>query len=252
MIADSNGTRGNLPLGADTMSPAMASAGNYYAWIASQFQPVLGHNILDIGGGHGAHLDHVVRKGRKVVSVDLSEECVRNMQRKFAGQGFQALCGDITEPDFLSRLKVEAFDTIVCVNVLEHIEHDATALEAMAEILRPAQGRLFLLVPAHPFLYGTPDVLAGHFRRYRRRDLHRLLVASGFRNVRTRYFNSFGALPYLLNSRILRPKTLGGPVDTQIILFDRYLVPTLRRLEAWVRVPFGQSLIAVAEVGDRR
>ena len=55
-MADTNGPRGNLPVGGETMSPAMASAANYYAWIASHFQPVLGRRILDIGGGHGAHL----------------------------------------------------------------------------------------------------------------------------------------------------------------------------------------------------
>ena len=232
------------------MSPAMASAANYYAWIASQFQPVLGRRILDIGGGHGAHLDHIVSHGRKVVSVDLSPECVREMREKFAGRPFEALCGDITQPAFLERLTAEAFDTIVCVNVLEHIENDAAALEAMVQILRPTQGRLFLLVPAHPFLYGTPDVLAGHFRRYRRRDLRELVSRAGFRAVQARYFNGFGAVPYLLNSRILRPKTLSGPVDTQIVLFDRYLVPVLRRIESFVRVPFGQSLIAIASAGE--
>ena len=239
-----------LPMGGETMSPAMASAANYYAWIAAQFEPVLGQRVLDIGGGHGAHLEHIVSADRFVVSVDVSPECVREMQAKFKDRSFAAQCGDITDPVFLERLTTQRFDTIVCVNVLEHIERDRAAVESMARILRPTGGRLFLLVPAHPLLYGTPDTLAGHFRRYRRRDLHDLVASAGFHAVRTRYFNGFGAIPYLVNSRILRPKTLGGPVDTQIVLFDRYFVPLLRRIESWVRPPFGQSVIATACCGE--
>jgi SAM-dependent methyltransferase len=240
-----------LPTGGDTMSPAMASARNYYAWIAAQFQPVLGERVLDIGGGHGAHLDHVVGGERFVMSVDLSPECVVEMQERFEGHNFAALCGDITDRAFLEQLIAQRFDTILCINVLEHIERDSYALAAMARILEQCGGSLFLLVPAHPVLYGTPDILAGHFRRYRRRDLQELLTAAGFRSVSARYFNAFGAIPYFLNSRILRPKTLGGSVDTQIVLFDRYLVPVLRPMESLIGAPFGQSLIATGLTGDR-
>lgn len=238
-----------LPIGAETMSPALKSAGNYYAWIASHFQPVLGRRVLDIGGGHGPHLDHIVAPDRFVTSLELSPDCVRGMQERFAGRSFEAVCGDITDPELVERLRATSFDTIVCVNVLEHIERDDVALAAMRSILAAAGGRLFLLVPAHPALYGTPDELAGHFRRYRRSELRSRIERAGFHSVQTRYFNGLGAIPYWFNSRILRPKTLGGPVDTQIAVFDRWFVPVLRRLESLVPMPFGQSLIATAYAG---
>lgn len=243
MMSPASNPHDHLPLGAETMSPAMARAKNYYGWIASQFQLILGERILDVGGGHGAHLDHIVTPNRFVVSVDLSPDCICEMEQRFAGLPFAAKCGDITESTLLAHLTAQHFDTITCLNVLEHIEDDAAAVQAMASILLPAQGRLFLLVPAHPILFGTPDVLAGHFRRYRRWELERMLVAAGFHDVRGRYFNWFGVIPYFLNSRILRPRTLSGPVDTQIVLFDRYFVPLLRRLDPFLRLPFGQSLI---------
>jgi SAM-dependent methyltransferase len=238
------------PRGAETMSPALRSARNYYAWIADQFRPLLGARVLDIGGGHGSHLEQVVDGRRFVMSLDVSPECVEDMKRRFQGTPFDATVGDITEPALIARLAALRFDTILCVNVLEHIEDDTAAVRGMAAILRAARGRLFLFVPAHPALYGTPDLLAGHFRRYGRRRLTRLLRASGFAVRRAYYFNGLGALPYLINARLLRPKTLAGPVDTQIVLFDRWVVPLLRPLEAVIPMPFGQSLIAVAEVGD--
>ena len=235
------------PLGAETMSPAMRSAHNYYAWIAQRFQPWLGKRVLDIGGGHGPHLDHVVAPGRFVMSVDLSPECVAEMRQRFEGFDFEARVGDISDLAFTAELAACDFDTVLCVNVLEHVRDDSGALRGMASILRSSKGRLFLLVPAHPALYGTPDRLAGHYRRYSRRTLVRAVTDAGFEVRRSSYFNGFGAIPYLLNARVLRPRTLSGSVDAQIVIFDRYIVPVLQRLERVIPMPFGQSLIVCAE-----
>lgn len=236
-----------MPVGGQTMSPALQSATNYYAWIASHFRPILGARVLDIGGGHGSHLEHIVENGRSVMSLDVSHDSVEEMRRRFDGKAFEACVGDITDSNVVDLMVARRFDTIVCVNVLEHIERDDLALRGIARILAASRGRAFLLVPAHPFLYGTPDELAGHFRRYRRGDFRTRLIGAGLRPLQLHYFNAFGAIPYALNSRIFRPRTLGGPVDAQILLFDRYLVPVLRRLESLVPKPFGQSLIAIAQ-----
>lgn len=237
------------PAGPATMSPSLQRARNYYGWISDRFRPLLGVRVLDVGGGHGPLLDHVVHPGRSVTAVDLSRECVLAMRRRFAGADFRAEVGDITDPTLVAALRGR-FDTVLCVNVLEHIERDDVALRAMAEILRPAGGRLLLMVPAHPLLYGTPDALAGHHRRYSRAALRRLLRESGFQVESAAFFNPFGALPYLVNSRLLRPRSLGGAVDAQLVLFDRFLVPVLRRLDAVLRLPFGQSLVAVGRARE--
>jgi SAM-dependent methyltransferase len=236
-----------VPVGRATMSPSMKDARNYYAWIADQFRPWLGERVLDIGGGHGAHLEHVVRRGRFVTSLDLSADCVADMATRFAGSEFQALLGDITRPEQVRQLAEQRFDTVLCVNVLEHIESDALAVRGMAAILAPTGGKLFLLVPAHPALYGTPDSLAGHHRRYARSSLVALVHAAGLKVLRAYYINGLGAIPYFLNARVLKPRTLGGAVDAQLRVFDRYVVPILRRVERVVPMPFGQSLIVVAE-----
>ncbi len=246
-MATSQPAKTGMPLGAETMSPSLKYARNYYAWIADQFRPWLGQRVLDIGGGHGPHLDHVVAPGRFVTSLDLSPECVAEMKVRFAGCAFDALVGDVADSALTGQLAAAGFDTVVCVNVLEHVSRDEVALRGMATILRPSRGKLFLLVPAHPMLYGTPDVLAGHHRRYSRRLLVERVRAAGFKLLRAYYFNGFGAVPYFLNARVLRPRTLAGVVDAQIMVFDRYLVPLLRHVERIVPMPFGQSLIVVGE-----
>jgi SAM-dependent methyltransferase len=247
MLNRATASPATAPMGGDTMSPALRDAHNYYAWIAEHFQPWLGKRVLDIGGGHGPHLDHVVAPGRFVMSVDRSPECVAEMRRRFDGQAFEARVGDISDGSFAAELAAGDFDTVICVNVLEHVEDDRRALRGMASILRARAGRLFLLVPAHPALYGTPDRLAGHYRRYSRRRLVRAVSEAGFDVTRSSYFNGLGAIPYLLNARVLRPRTLSGSVDAQIVVFDRYIVPVLRRLERLIPMPFGQSLIVCAE-----
>jgi hypothetical protein len=74
------------------------------------------------------------------------------------------------------------------------------------------------------------------------------LSEAGFQIQRLDYFNRTGALPYLVNSRLLKPKSLGGGVDRQIVLFDRWIVPVARNVERWLRLPFGQSLVAECQV----
>jgi SAM-dependent methyltransferase len=181
------------------------------------------------------------------MSIDLSPESVAAMRTHFAGQNFDATVGDICDPTLVTTLTPEEFDTVLCLNVLEHIRDDRRALDSMATLLRPRGGRLFLFVPAHPRLFGSPDVLAGHFRRYTRRGLIEAVEGAGLVVRRATYFNGLGAIPYFLNSRVLRPRSLGGHVNTQIVLFDRLAVPLLRRIERLLPMPFGQSLVVLAE-----
>ncbi len=238
------------PMGEDTMSPSLKSASNYYAWIADEFTGKLGRNVLDVGGGEGSLLDFVLADGRAVTALDPSSACVSRMRARFADRRFRGVVGDIADESLVRALSQDAFETILCTNVLEHVEDDAGALEHMARILAPTRGSLFLLVPAHPVLFGTPDTLAGHYRRYTRRGLQELLEGAGFRIVSLRHFNSTGFLPYFINSRILRPRTLGGSVDLQLRIYDRWIVPVARRVEKVMRLPFGQSLVAWATPGE--
>jgi len=235
------------PAGYETMAAEMPHATNYYRWIASQLRPYLGTRILDIGGGYGAHLEPLLTEGHHILSIDMSEDSVVFMRNRFKHfAGFQADCADFGHDDVRGRLTEDRFDTITCLNVLEHIEDDRAALKDMRDILARQKGMLLLQVPALQWLFGSLDEQAGYFRRYTRSTLSRVLNEAGFKIIHVRYFNLFGVLPWLVNARILRRSVTSGAVDAQIRIFDRYLVPTLRFLEQRVNPPLGQSLIAVA------
>ena len=132
-------------------------------------------------------------------------------------------------------------DSVVCVNVLEHIEDDVAALRAMADIVVPG-GVIVLLVPAFDALYGPIDRNLGHYRRYRRRALAALCSSMGLEIRKLHYVNSVGFFGWWVNARLLKRETQS---DGQIAVFDRWLVPVFSALEAAVPPPFGQSLLAV-------
>lgn len=236
-----------VPRGPDTMSPELADAKNYYRWVFDRIAPYLGDRILDIGGGYGSHLDPIVRSGRRVLSVDHSPEATEWMESRFGDQsGFETLCADFDAEETRRELLARDFDTIVCLNVLEHIEDDLAALKGMGAILGKG-GTLVLQIPAHPRLYGRLDSLAGHYRRYTASGMEKLLTAAGFDNLRIEYFNRFGVLPWLINGRLFKPKRMDTEgVGLQVRIFDHYLVPVARLVDAVLRLPFGQSLIAIA------
>jgi SAM-dependent methyltransferase len=131
-------------------------------------------------------------------------------------------------------------DTIVCCNVLEHIENDAATLADMAAILPPG-GRLVLLVPALRWLYGTLDEHLRHFRRYEKEEIEGKLAAAGFALEDCRFVNRPGILGWYLNGKILRRRVLPRG---QLKAF-KLLLPLLRREET--NPPStGMSLLAIA------
>ena len=144
-------------------------------------------------------------------------------------------------PEVPSTLTGDRFQSILCVNVLEHIEDDRAALSSMRSLLEK-DGRLVLLVPAFQWLFGTLDAALSHFRRYTKRSLRTVLAETGFRVIHLEYFNMGSMLGWWFTGRVLKKKVI--PVSV-LKLYDS-LVPVFRqeRLIPW-RV--GQSVIAVGE-----
>jgi SAM-dependent methyltransferase len=133
------------------------------------------------------------------------------------------------------------FDVIVSSNVLEHIRDDVLALANLRAMLRPG-GLIWLLVPAHPFLYCSLDRSLSHFRRYRRRDLHAVARAAGLEAIRVRYFNPIGALGWWVNGKLLRREMLPGG---QLSLYNRYAIRLSDWIDRWNPFPLGVSLLGV-------
>jgi len=221
----------------------LAALDRYNGWIYEQIASAMGRRILEVGAGTG-NITRFLLGGegadRTVVATDPLPEYRRKLTSFFAGdQRLIVDTFDLNQPA-PPAFKESPFETVVCLNVLEHIERDADALREMRRVLVPG-GRLALLVPAHASIHGAFDDAVGHYRRYGKRQLGRLLESTGFAVDRLHFFNMLAVFPWWVNGRLLRRDYLPSG---QTSLADR-LVPLLR-YERLIGPPFGLSLIALA------
>lgn len=217
----------------------LSSAPRFNDEIWARVAPFLGSEILEVGMGIGLFTEKLLARG-SVFGVDIVPEFVAEARRRLgARKGLEAVVADIGAglPD---SLRGRSFDTIVCMNVLEHIADDRGTLSRFPGLLKSG-GRLVLVVPAHKWLFNTLDVSDGHFRRYGKMELRMRLEEAGFRVMHESRFNLFGIAGWLLNGTLLRRNELPAG---QMGLFDR-LAPWLFRLERLVGPPAGLSLLAV-------
>lgn len=216
----------------------LQSLDRYNRWMAAHFRPHAGKRMLEVGAGTGNLTAHFLDCG-SILAVDLSGEFLRELESRLGGRrGVATEVMDVTaDPDPLGS---RVFESILCLNVLEHLRDDEAMLRRFHDHLEPG-GRLMLLVPAHRALYGAVDAVVGHYRRYSRHELKGKLEEAGFTVTKLRYFNMLGALGWWLNVRVLRRKYLPGGQSRLL----NVLVPLLK-LEDLFSPPFGLSLIAVA------
>ena len=134
-------------------------------------------------------------------------------------------------------------DSVIYVNVLEHIADDEMELNAICQALSD-HGRVFLFVPALSWLYGAFDERVGHLRRYTKSELEEKLRRAGFQTILSSYFDFAGIAPWWIKYRLFKSTKMqpGG-----VRFYDRYVVPAARRLEAVVHPPIGKNVIVVAE-----
>ena len=220
----------------------MADAINYQNWIYSQFEKHIGSRIVEMGAGIGNYTKLLLNK-ELIVAVDNCSPCIEYMKNRFSNnKNIIPLKMDISKSD-VNDLALYKPDTIICLNVLEHIQEDEEALSYMYNTL-VKDGKLLLLVPAFKCLFGGVDLLVGHCRRYQKKELREKLTRAGFK-IRDLYFmNSIGMAGWFLNNRILKRNE---QPSSQVMFFDKFVVPWLSNLERFIRVPFGLSLIAIAE-----
>jgi len=239
-----------LPTGSATMSPAMAQMGHYAEYLLDQVNGVLGQTVLEIGVGHGQYTRRLRRQGRRVIATDVDAECLDRLRTSFsADNDVIPHAIDLRRRDSIMAVAKYQADSILCLNVLEHIADDAAALGWLRESVAPG-ATMGLVVPAHQRLYGTMDSQAGHFRRYSRGRLKRALDVGGWQVQRLRYINLVGAAGWWYHNRVRRDAGLDDSrVNSQMRRADRML-PLLARLTdplcgqlgglsvvAWARAP---------------
>jgi len=222
------------------MLTAHHKATKFNRWVLSQFQRYIGNRVLEAGSGIGTLTDYLTDRQR-LVCLDYEPFYLRMLRLRFGLlENLRAEHFDLTELTSYDRLLEERFDTIICINVLEHLRNDVGVLHKFHEILEPS-GHLILLVPHSKMLMSPADVNLGHYRRYEREELANLVNQAGFDVVELFGFNRLGGLGWFVANRLLG-RTVNTP--TQLRWFDR-LMPIVKLCE--YVLPFRHvSLICVA------
>jgi SAM-dependent methyltransferase len=230
--------------GAETLE-IMQTAPRYNRWQYSRVAPYLGRRICEIGSGIGNRSTLILGGAPELLVVTDTDPYYRKAQRHQFGGCHDVIVEELTLPDktAANRFQRYGLDTVVALNVIEHIAEDLEALKSMAAMLRPG-GRVVLLLPAFQKLFGSLDHELGHIRRYTRSSLSQRMNEAGFQVERAFYFNLAGTFGWWVNARLRKVRCI--PVE-QIRYFDT-LVPILR-LEDRMPLPFGQSVIAIGAVG---
>jgi SAM-dependent methyltransferase len=175
-----------------------------------------------------------------VVATDLSVSSVEAMQRRFA----DVPNVEVRRADLRTWDPGRTFDSLLMVNVLEHIRDDVGALVSLRRFVRPG-GSVVIYVPAMNGLYGKWDEHVRHFRRYSKWRLHQVMRQASLHPVELRYANMLAMPAWVAFSMLMRFDADGRH---SLSIWDRTVVPTTRFIESRVRVPFGLNLLGVGRV----
>ncbi len=231
------------PSGLETLE-AFSGASAINRWLYEKISGYIQGKVLEIGSGIG-NISSFILRGQPDVSLsDLRPEYCRLLEKKFSPdphlKGVYEL--DISEINFESVHAglLGKFDTVIALNVIEHIEDDSLAIRN-AKSLLGNEGILIVLVPAGQWLYNQLDKELGHYKRYTKSQLNNLMKSAGFRISTSQFFNAAAILGWWFSGKILREKTIS---PAKLNLFNQ-LVP-LFRITDWIAAPFtGISVISV-------
>lgn len=217
---------------------SMGQALWYNRWTMNKFTPYVNGDILEVGCGIGNFTPALAKIG-KVWAMDIDRHSIsktKSLKLKSVRVGL----GDIEKDRYFFDNR--KFDSIVCLNVLEHIKNDVRALTNMHGLLKK-NGRLILLVPIHPLLFGTIDLAIDHYRRYKPNGIVDELKDAGFHIISTRKLNFVGAFGWWFNGKILKRKR----VSRRGIKLFNHLAPLLLPIEDVIEPPFGTSILVIAK-----
>lgn len=215
---------------------------NLFQLVAKSVQ---GNHVVDIGCGAGYFVEILHKKGKAVIGIEPNEG-LRMLALK-RNPEIKILPGSVENAD---ELITNPQDTVTMLDVLEHVEHDAEQVNRIRRMLT-STGRFVIVVPAYQFLYGIRDEQMGHYRRYSKSSLKKLLTENGFSIESIRYWNALGVLPYFISEKLLhRPLEVALRNTTEKSLWKSMVRALLnvwmRQFENRISLGFGLSVICVA------
>jgi SAM-dependent methyltransferase len=218
---------------------SMRYAKRYNRWIMSRISSSIGDRILEAGAGIGNITSQLLNR-ELVVAADNNSSYIARLDAAFANNpNVRTSILDLERPAELRRFAELELDTVICVNVVEHLENDAEVLRGFYDVLVPG-GRAIVLVPNGRWLFGTIDTSIGHYRRYTRSGFQSRMEAAGFIVDEILGINRLAPPFWFLNGRVFKKTSVS---NTQVKIFDLF-VPLLKHVDRVLPLP-PLSIVAV-------
>jgi SAM-dependent methyltransferase len=215
-------------------------AENWKAYYQNLIRDYLGHEVLEVGGGIGATTRALCGdKQRRWLCLEPDPAMGDRIEALITNHELPSAC-EIRVGRVSDLQPEETFDTIIYIDVLEHIENDREELNSSVAHLKPG-GFLVVLSPAHQWLYTPFDEAIGHHRRYNKNTLL-AVIPEGLERVELKYLDSVGALASAGNRLILKSHM---PSAQQLAVWDRMLIPLSKLVDPLLGYRAGKSVLGV-------
>lgn len=209
----------------------------------------VGKNILEVGTGDRGFTNEIVKANNsieRIISIEPSKTLFELHKSSFKLPKYvDVKCLDLFN---IEKKDFGLFDTAIFIHVLEHIERDRAALDHTYELLSD-QGMILIEVPALPSLFSVHDQMLGHYRRYTKKMMKRIIDPKKFKIVKMWYQDPIGVLGsfYYFKLRKIKLTSDKGQnlISSQGGVYDKYIIPFEKKLEKYITFPFGLSLTVV-------
>lgn len=217
----------------------------YYEWTLRLFGDRFDEPLADAGAGSGHFSSLLAQSGQKLVLLEGGTENLETLRDRFSmSENVSIVDCDLMQCE--SVLREHGVRSIFTLDVLEHLPDDKAALRQFYDAL-PSGGQLFIKVPALQWLYGPMDEASGHYRRYTKTALRRVVEASGFMVDQCFYMNLAGVAPYFLKSKVLKRRSnFSRTFSLKQIAMIRRIMPWLQIMDRMTGPPIGLSVVCIA------
>ena len=208
-------------------------------------EPYLGNDSCEVGAGSGTFTKRIADKVETLVALEPDYDSYKALTSQFSNQSDRVRTIH-AGAEALDTVRKDSLDSVVLVNVLEHLENHKAVMQELARIVKPG-GHIIIWVPASELLYSPFDLAVGHFRRYSKLELKALALDSGLQIVNIQHVNLLGFIAWAGVAKLARQ----APTQSGLTrIWDEHVIPKMQRIEKSISVPFGQSLLSVTRVPE--
>jgi SAM-dependent methyltransferase len=219
----------------------LSNSPSFNFWMYKQIKPYISGKVIEIGSGIGNISKYILDDFQTTLSDNNQTYCSYLLDKFKSHKNFNAIrLLDVTNKSDFIDSKSEKYDTVILLNVIEHIWNDQKALENLCTLLSE-NGKIIILTPANPWLFSKFDQQLGHYRRYTNASISKLVYESGLSLTNRFYFNFLGILGWFVFGKILKQEQ----IQQKPMQIFNLLMPINKLIQPIAKYFSGLSIVAI-------